>query len=103
MFIHLAQLANFVIPFAGMVLSIVLWQTKRNDLPGIDPHGKMALNWMISALIYGVVGFVLAFVLIGFPILLALGVVAVVFPIIAGIKANNGEFWVYPLAIPFIK
>ncbi len=34
---------------------------------------------------------------------MVLGVLAVVFPIIAGIKANNGEVWKYPLSINFIK
>jgi len=32
-----------------------------------------------------------------------LGVIGVVFPIIGGIKANNGQLWKYPLSIPFLK
>ena len=27
----------------------------------------------------------------------------IVFPIIAGVKANNGELWEYPLTIKFLK
>jgi uncharacterized protein len=38
---------------------------------------------------------------IGLPMLLTLIVVAIVFPIIGAIKANDGEVWKYPLSIPF--
>jgi uncharacterized Tic20 family protein len=34
---------------------------------------------------------------------LAVIVCGVVFPIIAGVKASNGEVWKYPLTIEFIK
>jgi uncharacterized Tic20 family protein len=36
---------------------------------------------------------------IGFGLLMILGVLSIVFPVIAGIKANNGEVWRYPLSI----
>jgi uncharacterized Tic20 family protein len=38
---------------------------------------------------------------IGVPLLIILGVLGIIFPIIAGIKANNGEVWKYPGAIGF--
>jgi uncharacterized Tic20 family protein len=58
---------------------------------------------MISATIYGVVSFVLMFVLVGFLTGLAVWLLAIIFPIVAGIKANNGELWEYPLTIKFLK
>ncbi len=103
MFIHLSQLANLLVPPAGTILPIVLWQVKKNDMPGIDAHGKMVTNFLISILIYGFVSFILSFVLIGIPLLIAVAVISIVFPIIGGIKANNGEFYKYPLTITFIK
>jgi uncharacterized Tic20 family protein len=103
MFLHLSMLANFVLPPAGLVAPIVIWQLKKDELPGIDAHGKNAVNWIISAVIYGLVSALLVLVLIGIPMLIALGVLTIIFPIIAGIKANNGEVWKYPLTIPFVK
>jgi uncharacterized Tic20 family protein len=103
MFLHLSLLAVFIIPLAGLVAPVLIWQLKKSQLPDIDVHGKIVMNWLISSLIYGVIGFLLKFVLIGFPLLLALGVVAVVFPIIGGVKANNGEVWRYPLSMRFLK
>ena len=72
-------------------------------MPALDAHGKMVVNWMISSTIYAVVSLVLCLVLVGFLMLIALAVVGILFPIIGGIKANNGELWQYPLAIRFLK
>ena len=103
LFLHLSQLLNFIIPFAGVIAPIVIWQMKKDRIPALDAHGKMIVNWMISALIYSVISFVLSFVLIGFLGFIALAIVGVAFPIIGAIKANNGEFWEYPLTIKFLK
>lgn len=103
LFLHLSQLLNFVIPFAGVIAPIVIWQIKKDEIPALDAHGKMIVNWMLSALIYSVVSLVLSFVLIGFLGFIALAVVGVAFPIVGAIKANKGEFWEYPLTIKFLK
>lgn len=103
MFLHLSMLAGFIIPFAGLLVPILIWQMKRDELPLIDAHGKNAVNWIISGLIYTVICLVLSFLLIGIPLSIALGVVSIVFPIMAAIKGNNGEVWTYPLAISFFK
>ncbi|MBN2577363.1 MAG: DUF4870 domain-containing protein [Pirellulales bacterium] len=103
MFLHLSLLAGFVVPMAGLIVPIVIWQLKKTELPGIDEHGKNAVNWLISEVIYLVVCILLSFFIIGLPLLIALLVVGVVFPIMAGVKASNGEVWKYPLAIPFFN
>jgi len=104
MFIHLGLLAGFVLPLAGLVLPIVLWQVKKNELPGVDVHGQIVCNWIISQLLYAVVGGVLCLACgIGFLILIPLAIVGIVFPIIGGIKANNGEVWPYPMSIKWLK
>ena len=103
LFLHLSQLANIIIPFAGVVAPIVIWQTQKEKMPALDAHGKMVVNWIISSLIYWIASGVLAIVLIGFLGMLALVVMGIVFPIIGGIKANNGELWEYPLTIKFLK
>ena len=101
--LHLSQLANVLIPFAGIVAPIVIWQMKKDEIPALDAHGKMVTNWLISSFIYLVISGVLTIVLVGLLGLLAVAVMGIVFPIIGGIKANNGEFWEYPLTIKFLK
>ena len=103
MLLHLSQLANFAVPLSGFVLPIVIWQIKKTELPGIDVHGRNAVNWMISAVIYAIGSALLTMCVVGIVPLIAVGILGIVFPIIAGVKANNGETWKYPLAIPFLK
>jgi uncharacterized protein len=103
MMLHLSQLANAVVPPAGIVLPILIWQMKKDVLPQLDAHGKEAVNWIISSAIYLAVGAVLSLVLIGLPLLAAAVIATVAFPIIAGVKASNGELWRYPCNIRFIK
>ena len=103
MFLHLSQLINVVIPMGGIIAPIILWQVKKEEMPAIDAHGKMVVNWLISSFIYLVISGILVIVVIGFLGLLAVAIMSVVFPIIGGIKANNGELWEYPLTIKFLK
>ena len=101
--LHLSVLAGHAIPLAGLVVPIVIWQLKKADLPGLDVHGKNVVNWIISEFIYALLCLVLCFACgIGIPLLIALGIVGLIFPIVAGIKANDGEAWKYPMAIPFL-
>jgi uncharacterized Tic20 family protein len=102
MFLHLSQLLHFV-PLAGFIVPIVIWQVKKDDLPWLDQHGKNAVNWMISEIIYFFASFLLIIVIVGIPMLVVMGVCAVVFPIIAGVKANSGVVWKYPMTISFLK
>lgn len=103
MLIHLSQLAGMIIPLLGWVLPLILWQTKKDTSSFIDEHGKIVMNWIISTVIYGVICWILVFLLIGVILLIALGICSLVFIIVGAIKANNGEVWPYPLSIPFIK
>jgi uncharacterized Tic20 family protein len=103
MILHFSVFAAYVIPLAGLVAPILIWQLKKTELPEIDAHGKVVLNWIISSIIYAVVFVLLKFLLIGIPLLIVLRLLCIIFPIIGGIKANNGELWKYPLSIPFLK
>ena len=103
MFIHLSQLANIIVFPLGIIVPIVLWQTQKEKMPALDAHGKEAVNWMISETIYMVASIILIFALVGIILLPVVALIGIIFPIIGGVKANNGELWHYPLAIRFIK
>ncbi len=103
MLLHFSLLAGFVVPFAGLIAPIVIWQLKKEQMPEIDAHGKMVLNFIISMLIYSAVCFLLAFVLIGIVLGVGVFIMGIVFPIVGGIKANSGELWNYPLTLKLIS
>lgn len=96
MFIHFSILAGWVIPIGGLIVPILLWQLKKDELPGIVPHAHVVLNWIVTSLVYALICFILTFVLIGILGFMILGIATVIFAIIGGIKANDGELWEYP-------
>ena len=96
MFLHFSILAGWIVPLGGLIVPILIWQLKKDELPGIVPHAHVVINWIITSLVYAVICFVLTFVLIGILGFIALGLATVVFAIIGGIKANEGTLWEYP-------
>ena len=96
MFIHFSILAGWAVPIGGLIVPIILWQIKKDELPGIVPHAHVVLNWIVSSLVYALICFILTFVIIGIFGFMALGLATVIFAVIGGIKANEGELWEYP-------
>ena len=96
---HLLGFAGFVFPFGNILGPLILWLVKRSDSPCLDRTGKEVLNFQISYAIYGVIAGALCFILIGFLILPILGIMWIVFMIIAAVKTGNGEEYKYPLTI----
>ena len=101
--LHLSTLLGFVLPVLGFIVPIIIWQWKKSELPGIDAHGKVVANAIVSYIIWGAIALPLCLLLIGFFLLWVLGILAVVFTIIAALKARDGELWDYPFCFKFFK
>ncbi len=99
MIMHLGQL----VPGPGWLVPLILWLVKKDESPAIDAHGKVILNWILTDVVYGFVVFLLCFVVVGFFLAPILAILTLVFPIIGGLKAKDGELWPYPLSIEFLK
>lgn len=99
---HLSALVGFLIPFGNLIGPLVVWQVKKAD-PFVDAQGKEALNFQITITLAGMICAVLTLVLIGFLLLPALAIVSIVLIIIAAIRSNEGENYVYPFAIRLVK
>ena len=103
-FIHASALLGVLLHFPGHLLPpLILWLIKRNEAPELDAHGKEAVNFQISMLIYNAVAAFFCLVLIGFFFLAVLWVLNAVFVIIAAIQASDGKFYRYPMTIRFIQ
>jgi len=102
MLLHLSQLSSFLIPFAGLIMPIVMWCAYKNENAYIDQNGRHAVNWLISYIIYAIICVPLCFVIVGIPLLLTLFILDIVFCIMAGIKASDGVTWKYPMSIRFV-
>lgn len=89
--------------FTNFVGPLIIWLIKKDSSPYVDAQGKNALNFQLSFLIYYAVSGILCFILIGFLIEWILGILYIIFAIIGTVKASNGEFYKYPMAIELIK
>ena len=99
---HAGCFVGAAVAMAFMV-PLVIMLTKGNESPFIRRHAVESLNFQITVLIYAAVSIVLAFVLIGFFLLAALGVFYLVVVILATVRASNGEEFRYPLTLRFVS
>lgn len=103
-FIHASALLGVFIHFPGhLIPPLLLWLLKRDESPELDAHGKEAVNFQISMLIYNAIAAVFCLVLVGFVFLALLWILNAVLVIVAAIKASDGKFFRYPMTIRFIQ
>ena len=110
MWCHLSALSGFVVPFGTVLGPLLVWQIKKNEFPSVEAHGKAAMNFQLTVLIAlvagGIIGFILSFFCVGFLVFLILppiALCAVIFAIIAGLKANEGVDYNYPYSLKLVK
>jgi uncharacterized Tic20 family protein len=51
-FTHLSTLSQYIIPFGNYIFPILIWSTKKDKSEFVDHHGKQAINFQLSLLIY---------------------------------------------------
>lgn len=100
---NLAMLAHLLGIVSGFIGALIIWLIKKDQSAFIDEQGKEALNFQITVGIAAIVCIALIIVVIGIPMLLALGVANLVFIILGSLKANKGEAYRYPFAFRFVK
>jgi len=102
LFCHLSPLAGFIIPFGGIIASIVIWQTKKDEMPEIGEEAKEALNFQITYAIAFMVCIPLCFICIGYFIALGLFVADLILMIFGIISASNGKTHRYPMILRLV-
>jgi uncharacterized protein len=92
MFAHLGGI------FFGFIPSLIIYVIYKDRDPFIRRHATQALNFQIIMAIAIFVSWVLTMIFFLFsPLLFASYVCVLVFSIIAGMAANKGEEYTYPL------
>ena len=100
-----AHLSSFVAAYVALgllgPLTVMLIAGPRSAF--VRRHAVEALNFNISVLIYVAVAAVLSLVLIGIPMLIAIGVLYVISVIRGAIAASRGEEFRYPLTLRLVN
>ena len=103
MFLHLSQLTWYALGPLSIVLTLILWMIKKDESPFIDDHGREAMNFTLSILLYSVIAGVLIFVVIGAFLLPAVMIFQFIVVIMAAVRAHGRAFYRYPMSIRFIS
>jgi len=115
MFAHLSALVGGILTsgWAGslgcFIGPLIIWMVKKDSMPFVDDQGKEALNFNITVGIVFLALLLLSIMTLGIGLIIAIpgwiivGIAWLVFTIIAGIKANEGVAYRYPLTLRLIK
>ena len=102
--LHLSALVGLLGNGIGFVLApLVVWILKRDDDPFLDDQGKEAVNFQLTMTLAAIVSAVLIVVGIGLLLLPIVVILMVVMPVVAALRVRDGEDYVYPFSIQFIK
>lgn len=107
MLAHLSSYSGWLTGIGYIAGPLIVWLIKKDQYSFVDKQGKEAMNFNLSLAIYLVASILLAFTIVGLliaiPAWIAIAVGHLVFTLVAGIKANEGEVFRYPLTIRLIK
>ena len=100
-----AHLGSFVAAYVALgflaPLAVLLLAGRRSAF--VRRHAVEALNFNLSVLIYAAISAVLIWVLIGIPMLVAVGLLYVVAVLFGTAAASRGEDYRYPLTIRLVR
>jgi uncharacterized Tic20 family protein len=109
LFSHLSSLSGLIIPLGNILGPLILWLVKKDTMPFVEDQAKDALNFNITLGIIGIVLTIITVVTFGIgavltvPLGILLGIAWLVLTIMAGLKANEGQYYRYPFALRLIK
>ena len=100
---HLSQLLNFIIGFGGFVVPLVIWLSKKDDVVGMDEHGKSIINFQISMLLWAILSIpAILFFGLGILTLIFVGILTFVIPIVNAVRASEGRPPTYFCTVRFL-
>lgn len=88
---------------------LIIWLMKKETMPFVDDQAKEALNFAITVSLACLVLVILTIISFGIgalltiPLLMVIGIAALVFFIIAGVQANKGTRYRYPVSLRLVK
>lgn len=105
---HLSLIAHLFLTLIAFGIPLIMWLVKKEESPFLDDHGREAVNFQISLLIWSIIFTIAAVPItiitcgVGFFVAFIPTVVAVVGMIQAAVAANRGEFYRYPMTFRFV-
>ena len=99
---HWSFLIGGVVPFASLIIPLVLYNTTGKEDAFVKANAKEALNLLLFSFIVALVSIPLCFILVGFFVLFSLGLFVIIFSIIAAIQTMSAKQGDAPYRYPII-
>jgi len=87
----------------GWLAPLIAFLAKGNESPTVRAHAVAALNFQLLWSIIGIVGWATVCIGIGFILWIGAMIIGIVFGVIAGMKANEGQLYSYPMTVTMVK
>lgn len=100
---HPSGFGGFIFPFGHILGPLLVYLAKKDQSTAVAEHSKEALNFQITFTIYYIMASILVFLLIGFFLIPVLVVIHIFLMIKGALKADKGNFYIYPLTFRFIQ
>jgi uncharacterized Tic20 family protein len=96
----LAILCHVLSIFFWIFPPLIIYLIKKDQSSFVTDHAREALNFQLTMTLAGIVLFI---TIVGILLLWVLGIVVLVFVIVASVKASEKRLYRYPMTIRFIK
>lgn len=102
---NLAMIAHLSPIVSGFIGPLIVWLIKKDDPQAgfVVGEAKEALNFQLTVFLALVISGLLTIVVIGGLLMPAIVIANIVFCVIAGLKANEGQPYRYPVTFRLIK
>jgi uncharacterized Tic20 family protein len=100
-----ALIAHFGGIVVGFIAPLVAFLAKGNESPTVRAHAVEALNFQITWGVATIIASILAACSLGVLFFLPLitWAIIIIFSILGGLKANEGQIYQYPMSIRLVK
>jgi hypothetical protein len=98
-----STLSHISIPFIGLVGPLIVFLLFKDRGPFVRENAIESLNFSILYTVAQFASALLSVVLIGYVLLPVIGIVALIWCILAAVAANKGELYRYPVNWRLVK
>ena len=97
----LCHLSSFIgVP---LLLPLIVYLVSKDDSRFVRDHAREALNFHLSLFFYTLICVPLIMIMVGSPLLVAMGIFSFIVSIIAAVKVSDGAAYRYPLTIRLVR
>lgn len=93
----LSHLLTFIAP---IIAPLIIYLVKKDSSRFVEHHARESLNFQISMILLVILLFI---TVVGILFVWAVGIITLVFVIVAAVRAANGQLYKYPLTLRLLK